>query len=100
MSKHMFTQKTEKGTSTVDMGWDNPVNTFFCNIYFDAECDEESSYPFHPQWTSLSEGAISTDRIIEKCKEYRIDLPEGLIDEVITDCCYPTPNRFVNWNEK
>ncbi len=100
MSKHYFTRSTPQGVFEVHIGWDNPVNEYFCNIFLITGSDQESNTPQLPEWSSLYDSDLLTpDKIKAKCEEYDIELPSGLINEVITDRFNHIPNKIVNWDE-
>jgi hypothetical protein len=100
MSKHYFTRSTPQGVFEVHMGWDNPLNEYFCNIFLVSESDQESNVPLSPEWSSLYDSDLLTpNKIKAKCKEYDIDLPSGLINAVINDRFHYVKNKIVNWDE-
>ena len=100
MSKHYFTRSTPQGVFEVHIGWDNPVNEYFCNIFLVSESDQENSGPRIPEWSSLyTSDLLTPDKIRTKCEKYGIELPSGLINEVINDRRNFIPNKIVNWDE-
>ncbi len=101
MSKHYFRRSTKNGIFQIHIGWDNQTEEYFCSIFTVDSSTDIPDFPM-PEWSTLFEPAIlpTIQRIEGKCKEFGIDIPNGLIDEVRKDSFTGAiRNRIVNWDE-
>ena len=92
MSQHFFERTIDGQLRHVQIGWDKPLQHFYCNIIgIDGPDGILYSNLFEFEKRSL-------DYYVDKCKDFGIELPEGLYEEVLTDQQNNVVNRVEWWD--
>lgn len=89
MSQHHFERKIDGQVYAVQIGWDKPLQHFYCVIIRADEIIYSNLFEFEKR---------NIDYYVEKLNEFGIELPKGLYDEVIADQLNNVVNRVEWWD--
>ncbi len=100
MSKHYFKTDTAGGLLQAEMGWDKPLQMFYCVIWrFEDEERESLSTWEEPLYSNLNEPlGQSLDYYLSVCKQHGIDIPLEMANAIIVDKNNNTVNEERFWN--
>lgn len=95
MSQHTFKQKStiDGDTYSVMMGWDKPMQGFYCVMFVLPELDEpiySNLYDSHPNQTLWY-----YEKLV---MEYGLTIPEGMLLEIVQDERDNVVNKVKHWD--
>ena len=90
MSKHIFEQTVDDQTYEIQIGWDKPLQRYYGVIspwVEDDECEQGGYFDnCEPTWSNLYlSGDVGLEDIITACEELGVNIPEGLLENVVND---------------
>lgn len=92
MSQHKFSRNINGQHFQVQMGWDSPLQWFYCVIIKNGDED-------NPYYSNLDEENRDIYYYQYICEMGGIKLPEGIIEEILSDQNGNVTGREVNWDK-
>lgn len=91
MSQHFYSKTIGDIKYTVQLGWDKPLQQFYCVI----ESSQDEDDPFYSNLLEPNNPPLQ--HYVDLCSSIGIDLPSQMIEEVISDSKTNAVNRQVQW---
>lgn len=98
MSKHIFQRVVQERLYQVELGWDKPLQRYYCCIFPVLTEGERAGEVDDPVYSNLFEKnpqGLTLEYFVEVCRRHGIEVPGVVLNEVVNDRQENVVNRVV-----